>query len=230
MAWTGKHGLRRSLAMVLLLSLCSAGGCLSRGAVQKQRFEVTLERESTAAGPGAGILRVSIVRAAPSFERKAFIYRRSDDTYVSDFYNEFFSAPGVMLRENLLRWLEASDIFEYVVAASDSNPDWILESRLEALYGDSRDANHLSTEARLRFTLLDATQPRRPIVFQQSYEARTEVAERKSDAYLRSVRVVLSEIFGKLEGDLRSAVEAHAESGAAPPPGEGEVDETRGGQ
>jgi hypothetical protein len=223
MAWLGKRGLRRALAALLLLSLCGVGGCLSRGAVQKQRYGIVLERDSQVTGPGHGILRVSIMRAAPAFERKAFIYRKSDLTWVSDFYNEFFSAPGVMLRENLLVWLDDAGIFEYVIAGGDAHPDWILESRIESLYGDGRDTEQLSTVAFLQFTLLDATKPRRPIVFQQGYQTRTPLGEKSPDAYARGVEAVLSEVFARLESDLRALVEERAASATPHPPGEGEA-------
>jgi hypothetical protein len=216
MAWTGKRSLSGPLVLLLLLSLCGVGGCLSRDAVEKQRYAVMLERASGATGPGTGVLRVSIVRAAPAFERKSFIYRRSENTFVSDFYNEFFSAPGVMLRENLIAWLGDSGIFEYVVATSDADPDWILESRLEALYGDGRKQEHLSAVVSLQITLLDASDAKRPIVMQQSYEAVRELADKNPENYLHSVEAALVSIFGELEADLRELIETHAASAEAP--------------
>lgn len=215
MAWTQRHRVRRTLAAVLFLALCSAGGCLSRGAVQKQRYGIKLEREAGATGPGSGVVRIAIVRAAPAAERKSFIYRNSELTYVSDFYHEFFSAPGVTLRENLLVWIDESGIFEYVVTASDTNPDWILESRLQTLYGDGRDKEQMSTLARLQFTLLDAGQPSRPIVFQRTYERTVELAERSPEEYVRGVELVLTRIFSEFEVDLRSVVEEHTASAAS---------------
>jgi len=124
----------------------------------------------------------------------------------------FIPEPGVMLRENLIAWLEASGIFQYVVAASDTAPDWILESRLETLYADRRGSEGMAAVASLKFTLLDATDPRRSIVFQENYEARAELEGRSPDRYVIGVETVLAQIFGRLERDGYKVEKVYFES------------------
>ena len=52
--------------------------------------------------PKAESVRVGIVNVAAPYRGKTFIYRESDLRYESDYYDEFFIAPAIMLSTPLI--------------------------------------------------------------------------------------------------------------------------------
>ena len=78
--------------------------------------------------------------AAP-FRSKSLVYRQDELKYESDFYNEFFVAPGAMLTEGVSAYLSTAGVFKDVLPANaNADGDFVLEGFVSELYGDNRIA------------------------------------------------------------------------------------------
>lgn len=94
-------------------------------------------------------------RVSPRYEGKGFTYRRSELSYESDFYNEFFISPGSLIAEEVDRWLTAAGLFQYVTDFPIYlEPDYILEGEVTDLYGDYRTSKTPTAIMGIRFFLL----------------------------------------------------------------------------
>jgi cholesterol transport system auxiliary component len=197
---------RRVLATLGLAFVALAAGCLSREPLRKQRYAFDVERTGAAAGPGRGVLRIGSVGVAPVYERKPFVYRVGDDEYRSDFYNEFFAPPGLLIRETTFEWLAASGVFANVVQSGEVPADWVLGARVLRLYGDHRDPGGLESVMEIEFTLLRRRAAGSEIVLQKVYAARVPVPQRNAESVFAGWGDGLARILSELEGDLRAAV------------------------
>jgi cholesterol transport system auxiliary component len=205
---------RAALAVLGLAALALAAGCISREPLRKQRYAFDVDRTGAAAGPGRGVLQIGSVAVAPVYERKTFVYRVGDDEYRSDFYNEFFAPPGLLIRETTFEWLGASGVFANVVQSADVPADWVLGARVLRLYGDLRDKSGLQSVMEIEFTLLRRRIAGSEIALQKVYAARVPVPERNAERVFAGWGEGLARILSEFEGDLRAAV---SRSGAAGP-------------
>lgn len=189
----------RSLPLLAALLLALAPGCfggLGRTPPTKQRFMLAPADPTPRDVGGASVLRVARVRVSPVFENKGFVYRTGSSTFESDFYNEFFSPPGVLLREVLLQWLGSTHLFVAVARGSSAEADWVLETDVDQLYADQRSPSAPTAHLDLAFRLVDARS--RTLAFEKSYSASEPAAGSSPaalvDAWNRGLAAVLNQL------------------------------------
>jgi cholesterol transport system auxiliary component len=200
----------RALSVVAtVLCLVFLSGCLSRSYPEKQRFILEPQRESlppVGAAPessaAAETLRVDRVRVDPLFERKGFVYRVSEETLTSDFYNEFFGPPGTVIRKSIARWLSESTLFGNVLDPSTpGEADWLLEGDVTLLYADLRSESKPKAVLEIQFSLLDVA-PSYEVVFEKRYSVTTDAESTTARAITNAWSKSLAEILSGLEADL----------------------------
>ena len=197
-----------SLGVLLLGATLLGAGCsgvLARQPLEKQRFVLAPGRTDPVSGQRAGVLRVGVVRASTPFQNRGFVHRTGDESFKSDFYNEFAAPPGILLRDVLVEWLRDGTHFETVVQGSEAPSDWLLEVDLESLYADLRDdaAPHVAIGITVR--LLDAHTRGAAIAFQQHYAVRKPAADASSPALAAAWNRALARTLGELAADLDTA-------------------------
>jgi ABC-type uncharacterized transport system auxiliary subunit len=201
----------RRLASLLIAVAVLGAGCapvLERKPVEKQRFVLEPPPPETYAGPRAGVLRVGVVRVSPPFQNRGFVFRTGDQSYTTDFYNEFAAPPGTLLRDVLVEWLRDGTRFAAVLRGSEAASDWLLETVLESLFVDARDAvAEPLTEIAIAVRLLDAEAgaAAMPIRFEKRYAERERAAERTPDAIAEAFSRALGRLLPKLAADLDAA-------------------------
>jgi cholesterol transport system auxiliary component len=201
----------RWLALALLL----ASGCfgsLERTPPDKQRFMLRPVAEAApASGASPSVLRVARVRVSPVFEHKGFVYRTGPSTFETDFYNEFFSPPGVLLREVLLDWLDATQVFAAIARGSSADVDWVLETDVDQLFADQRESGPPKACLEIAFRLIDARS--RKIVFEKRYTASEPAADSSAAALVDAWNRGLGAVFGELVRDVRPLTTQSASAG-----------------
>lgn len=184
-------------------------GCV--GLVQSQpekryyALEVVREGETKVLLPGA-VLDIRRFRATPPLGRE-LVYRESDARYESDFYNQWFVMPDVMLAQQTTSWLMAAGLFQIVMDSSGSlPPTHILEGTVTALYGDYR-ANPAKAVLGLQFILVHDTAPSRDMIWHNQYRKEVEVREQSPEALVSGWSEALRSILTALEADMRQALQ-----------------------
>lgn len=196
---------KRVLAAGLLGIAIAASGCgaLSRKPPVKERFVLTPGAPAAvAAKPGAGILRVDVVRGAPLAANRGFVYRTGPDTVKTDFYREFAAPPGTLLRDALIEWLRASNRFAAVVRGTKAGTAWILESDLERLDADLRDPDAPQAVLAMQVRLLDVRKEPPNLVFDRRYTASEPLADRTPETLVAAWSRALATVLGEIEKDL----------------------------
>ena len=191
-----------------LALLVLASGCVSlEKSYPDKRFYVIEAGRGTAAtdAKASGVLLVSSLRVSPRYESRSFVYRRSESSYESDFYNQFLVAPGAQLTEEVRRALGQAQVAQYVVgASSQSEPSHVLEGTVDALYGDFRDLSAPKAVLEMEFFLSKESATRAEIVTRKRYTKSVAVNGRTPEALVKGWNDGLSEILAALVADLRA--------------------------
>lgn len=195
----------RSLTALLLGAALLAAGCsgvLARQPLEKQRFALAPGRPDPVSGPRAGVLRIGVVHASTPYQNRGFVHRTGDESFKSDFYNEFAAPPGILLRDVLIEWLRDGTHFETVVQGSEAPSDWLLEVDLESLYADLRDAAAPQVTIGITVRLLDARAAGAAIAFQKHYAVSEPAADASPPALAAAWNRALARVLGELAADL----------------------------
>lgn len=194
------------LAVWALLVLAS--GCVSveKSYPDKRYFVFESNHAGNAADAKAnGVLLVSSLRVSPRYESRSFVYRRSESSYESDFYNQFLVSPGAQLTEEVRRALGQAQVAQYVLgASSQSEPTHVLEGTVDALYGDFRDLSSPKAVLEMEFFLSKESSTRAEIITRKRYTKSVAVNGRTPEALVKGWNDGLSEILAALVADLRA--------------------------
>jgi ABC-type uncharacterized transport system auxiliary subunit len=194
----------------LLLSLALLTACvnLERSYPEKRYFALQAQRPS---GGGNAVsdaaLRVSPFRVSPAFEVTEMVYRRGENEYESDFYNEFFLLPSDMVTEAARRWFTDSGLFQNVITAGSMvDTSLVLEGAVPALYADLRDSGSPKAVLELQALLLHDSPAESPrMIFQKSYSQAVPMEGVSAAAFVASMNSALAMSLQALEEDIRKA-------------------------
>ena len=137
---------------------------------------------------------------------KSFVYRRGDLTYESDFYNEFLISPGVMIAEEVNKWLAQSGLFQHVISSSSLiEPTFFLEGVVRALYGDYRGNHSPEAVLEVQFFLVRKVSARPVVVFKKTYRQEAALEETSPAALADGWGRSLEHILSRFEAELKAS-------------------------
>jgi len=152
---------------------------------------------------GAIVLKINKLRVSPLFAGRAMVYRVADLQYESDFYDEWFVAPGTLVTQQVHQWLSRSAGFETVVVGTNHvEPTHLLEGTVTEFYGDFRAAPRAVLGLELH--LLDAIHERQ--FFRRTYHQDVPLSDQSSDALARGLTEALRAVLVDVAKDI-AAVE-----------------------
>lgn len=196
--------------ILLAGALCAAviPGCVSveKSYPDKRFFVLEIPRGETRGGAApSGVLMISPLRVSPRYEGKSFVYRRSEASFETDFYNQFLVSPGPLLTEEIRRALGQAQVTQYVVgASSQAEPTLVLEGTVDALYGDFRDFNNPKAVLEMEFFLAKESPTKAEMVARRRYSKAVAVSGRTPEALVKGWNDALSEIASALAADLKA--------------------------
>ncbi|MCB1325060.1 MAG: membrane integrity-associated transporter subunit PqiC [Spirochaetales bacterium] len=203
------------LRMGALISImCVVVGCLpelERAAPEKRSYAIELERQ-TREGPALFAdlnLEVQRFQVERRFSDRPLVYRTGEVEYEADFYNEFLVAPGSNLEGEARRWLDDRGLFRAVLGSpSRLRARLLLETAVEALYGDFRDSPAAVLEMHVFLLTRNGE-----VLLDRRYARRVPLESRSPEALVRGYGRALEAVLGELEQDIRSRREAIAATG-----------------
>jgi cholesterol transport system auxiliary component len=203
MTLPGHASLRAALA-ALALSLV-AGCSLTRPAPVKNTFLLDPAPPPAVATPKPAALRIGTFNVSAAYRDRAFTYRTGDVKYESDFYNEFFVAPGPMLAQATTKALAAAKVFARVVPAGTApeEGDYVLEGFVADLYADTRERPAAGVVG-VNFYLTRTTFPS-SVVWSRDYRERVALAANTPEALANAWNEALGTVLRKLAQDLAAA-------------------------
>jgi len=196
----------RRAALILALSAAAVlvAGCgLTRPALVKQTYLLDPVLPAPVATMQAGTLRMGSVNVAAPFRGRSFVVRDSEFAFASDFYHEFFVAPGVMIADATAQALVRGKVFTVVTRPGVVvDADWILDGFVGALQADARDAVRPAAVLEITYFLSRDDGGASAPVWSRGYAKRVPFAASSTDAYVAALNAALSEILAELARDL----------------------------
>ena len=148
---------------------------------------------------GAIVLKINKLRVSPLFAGRAMVYRVADLQYESDFYDEWFVAPGTLVTQQVHQWLSRSAGFETVVVGTNHvEPTHLLEGTVTEFYGDFRAAPRAVLGLELH--LLDAIHERQ--FFRRTYHQDVPLSDQSSEALARGLTEALRAVLVDVVKDI----------------------------
>jgi len=192
---------------MLLAALPSGCVSLERSYPDKHYFVLEISgSEKPSDRAGNGVLEISDMHISPRYEGQSFVYRISEGSYESDFYNQFLIAPAALVTEELRRGLDQSRIFQYVINSSNElQPTYRLEGTVNALYGDFRNASTSRAVLEMEFFLSKPTAGASEIVFAKKYSKSVPLSGRTPEALVKGWNQALEGILTAFVADLKAA-------------------------
>jgi cholesterol transport system auxiliary component len=202
-----RASLKQGSASFLLCLFFSGCVSLDRSYPDKHYFVLEVNRDGQPSNQTAnGILEVSDIRISPRYEGQSFVYRISDASYESDFYNQFLIAPAALVTEEVRKGLTQSRIFEYVInSSSQLQPTHRLDGIVNALYGDFRNISASRAVLEIEFFLSKQLPTGTEIVMNKRYSKAVPLSGRSPDALVKGWDEALDGILTSLIADLKSA-------------------------
>lgn len=198
--------LRSMAGSTLMLAAVLCAGCvtLERSYPEKRYFVIQAAEPKRAGADNGQILSVANFHISPRFSDRSFVYRTSETEFETDFYNQFLSAPAVLITEETRKALGASP-FKFIVGpASPLAPNFVLEGSINALYGDFRNAGAPSAVLEIEF-FLHREDPARPgVVLQKVYRKSIPLKERSPQALAQGWSAALEAIVAEFVSDLNA--------------------------
>lgn len=193
------------IGQLALLSLLTGCFNFKKNFPEKRFFVLSASRsEKLSSLKLNAILKIQRFRVSPQFEGKGFVYRKGNFNYESDFYNEFFISPGLMIAQEAGKWLSGSGLFKYVMTSSSPvEPTVKLEGVISALYGDYRDTKVPKAVLEMQFFLVRNVSSRPVIIFGKTYHEETLIEGISPDTLMAGWNLALEHILAKFETNLK---------------------------
>jgi len=197
-------GRRAALILALSAAVFAAGCGLTRPALVKQTYLLDPKLPAPATKMQAGTLRM--VNVAAPFRGRSFVVRDSEFMFASDFYHEFFVAPGVMIADVTAQALVRGKVFTVVTRPGVVvDADWVLDGFVGALHADARDAAKPAAVLEITYFLSRDDGGASAPVWTRAYAKRIAFATSNTDAYVTALNAALSDILAELARDLTAA-------------------------
>jgi len=195
-------------SMLALLALCAACVGIEKSYPDKRYFVLEASANPSLANPaGNETLEVSNIRISPRYADRSFVYRTSEAGYESDFYNQFLVSPSSLITEEVRKALTGSQIFKYVISPTNqSQPSYVLEGTVNALYGDFRNPNSPKAVLEMEFFLTSEIPGNPGILMQRRYAKSLPLTGRTPEALIKGWNQALEEILSSLVAELKAIV------------------------
>ena len=149
--------IRRRVLAAMMPAAVLIGACsFTQPAPIKQTFLLHAgdDRRSVPLPQGRDLLEIGSFRVVTPFAGKALVYRLDDVRYESDYYNEFFVAPGAAIASAVAQRLGQSSRFETLPPGSAVPARYRLQGVVTQLYGDFRDKERPAAVLGIQFYLV----------------------------------------------------------------------------
>ena len=193
--------------LLALLALCAACVGIERSYPDKRYYVLEVPAKANPSNPAASeTLEVSNIRVSPRYADRSFVYRTSESGYESDFYNQFLVAPTSLITEEVRKGLIETQNFKHVIgSANQSQPSYVLEGTVNALYGDFRNADSPRAVLEMEFFLSSEIPAKPGILMQKRYAKSIPLTGRSPEALVKGWNQALEEILTSLAADLKAA-------------------------
>jgi len=200
--------------IIFILCLMFIPSCLNTQSIypEKKYYLLEIEQETPVKNQTKhGILRVAKIRMSPPYTGKGFIYKKSKNTYDTDFYNEFLVSPDDMLAELMRKWMASSGLFERVTCSPGHfKENYILEGAVTNLHGDYSDIDRPFAVLCIQFFLIKDSGLNYQLIFQKNYVKKVAIDKHNTQSLVQGWNKALSTIMIDFQSEIEKKIRQYA--------------------
>lgn len=148
-------------------------------------------------------LEINRFNISPKYSGREFVYKVSENKYVSDFYNQFFKSPETLLNSETYGWLTESGIFKNVISGSiEVETDYILDANISDIYVDIRNPGDTKSILSIQFFITEETPTDTKLIFNKNYREEITAEDRSAESFVKGWNTALESILTSLENDI----------------------------
>jgi ABC-type uncharacterized transport system auxiliary subunit len=145
------------------------------------------------------VLLVNDTTIVPQFNNTNFVYRTDSVHYLSDYYHVFFIQPANMINQLALQYLSTTGLFHYVTDSSSIiKPNYLLDSKVLALYADYRNKNNPKAVIAIKFILFSDHNHQTKIILNKTFREAIPLQTKNSESLIKAWNVGLTRILRQL--------------------------------
>jgi len=198
--------MRRDTFLLFCMFFILAAGCLgvSQPYPDITMYSIHLEPEANQEKEeGALALKMKKFYVSPRFESKSLVYKTSNHTYETDYYNRFIIPPSTMITEQVSHWLASSPKIRYLADSRFTREvDYTLEGRVLELYGDFRNKENPKAVLTVEIVLLDEEESPPKAIIQEIYNEEIALNEASVSELIAAFNQGFENIMQEFESDL----------------------------
>ncbi len=191
---------KKIVIAVMPIIIISCSNILRKEYPQKKYFIITPNYEkATDSLFKINNIKTLKVKISPFFEGKNFVYRQGENSFESDYYNEFLVFPAYNLNESISKWFSKSNPSE-APSFEFQDTTYLLTVIVESMYVDFRDEKNSKTNWEITFILQKNNEQN--ILFKKDYQLETKIDKVIPENIIKSWNNGLTEILIQLQNDL----------------------------
>ena len=188
------------IILIFIFFNISCSSILKKEYPQKKYFIITPNYEkATSSLFKTNNIKTLKIKISSFFEGKNFVYRQGENSFESDFYNEFLVFPAYNLNESISKWFSKSNPSE-TPSFEFQDTTYLLTVIIESMYVDFRDEKNSKTNWGIIFILQKNNEQN--ILFKKDYQIETRIDKITPENIINSWNNGLTEILIQLQNDL----------------------------
>ncbi|MEE3876990.1 ABC-type transport auxiliary lipoprotein family protein [Vibrio sp. YYF0003] len=191
------------LLPLILCSIALAGCSINEPVESPKHYTIVLDDSDKTFSPKFEFLLIDSVRVDSPFNNTQMVFRLSDVSFETDYYNRYISEPSTLIESHLPTTLTRSGLVEHAVPYSSGvSTPLVLKTIVTQLYGDFRKDQTPTAVMEIQFILVDSSSVRPTIIFDKKILRQVDLSERTPEAYARGLGVALTQILEVLSVEI----------------------------
>jgi cholesterol transport system auxiliary component len=200
--------------MIFIVILLVIPSCLNTQSIypEKKYYMLEISQKNPATHKAKkGILRIAKIRMSPPYTGKGFIYKKCENTYDTDFYNEFLISPDDMLAELVRKWMASSGMFERVTCSPGHfKENYILEGAVTTLNGDYTNIDSPYAVLCIQFFLIKDSGLNYQLIFQKNYAKKVAIKKHNTQSLVQGWNKALKQIMIDFQSEMEKKLMHYA--------------------
>jgi cholesterol transport system auxiliary component len=204
--------MRKTIYFIFILIFTLTAGCLSKKYPDKKQyaFDIPAPKTIKIASPGQ-ILEIDNTTITPQFSSVNFTYRISAISYLTDYYNTFFSPPTQQIDQIITNYLTQTGLFRYVTNDDDyGQANYTLHAKVLELYADYRHKQNPRGIIAIQFTLFKQTELETTMIMDKTFREAVPLSSKDSQSLINAWTQGLEKILQGLTLKLCDTVESES--------------------
>jgi cholesterol transport system auxiliary component len=177
-------------------------GSLSKEYPQKRYYLITADKTQFGKlNKKFHYVRVNKFKISSIYEGKSFVYKQTDVSFDSDYYNEFLVFPVSNITEIFNQWVPEVELGTIPPNIFENEKLHFLSGQVSSLFGDFTDTKNPKAILEIDIYIQRASDS--GIIFKKKYKQTTKLEKPQAEDLVKGWNICMTQILLSLEKDIR---------------------------